>query len=277
MILLHHVTRVAISAGLIALAQSSARALELPCGGEEHPCVVDSGSYHLAAPEDWDGITPIPAMVFFHGWRRSGVLVLRNAHLVDTVTSRGMLLIAPNGADRTWAHVGSPSDARDDLAFIEQVLDDVAARLPIDDDRLYASGFSQGGSMAWDVACYMGDRFAAVLPVAGAFWRPLPETCDGPVTMRHVHGTTDTVVPMTGRPIGDAWHQGDVLLGSEIMRSAGACPADADDSYASGRLQCRTWTGCDGATTFELCLHGGGHDFDPAWIGEGLDWAAERG
>ncbi|MEO1197644.1 MAG: polyhydroxybutyrate depolymerase [Pseudomonadota bacterium] len=268
---------VAVVAGLALLAAfGPIPARADTCGGPETPCVVADGSYHVVLP--WEDGAPDgkrAALIFFHGWQQSGLLVMNNQALVDEVTSRNVVLIAPNGRNRTWAHVGSPSSARDDLAFTASVRADIIMRFGIDPDHIYVSGFSQGGSMAWDVACYQGTDYAAFLPVAGAFWRPLPDACPSQATVRHIHGTSDTVVPMAGRPIGDngQWHQGDVLLGVDRLLAANACSADAFMSQTTDGLSCETWSACAAGTTIELCLHDGGHNFRADWVGDGLDWA----
>ena len=109
---------------------------------------------------------------------------------------------------------GSPSHYRDEFAFVRAVLDDVEARFPIDKRRLWASGFSQGGSMVWYAACFLGDRFAAFVPVAGDFWEPLPPNCpSGPASIRHIHGLADETFPTSGRAVAEHSHQGRSLAG----------------------------------------------------------------
>lgn len=176
-----------------------------PACGNDVPCEVEDGQYLAVPPDAWDGTSPLPATVYFHGWQSTAAATYDNEHLRRAFDDAGVLLVIPDGRDKTWAHVGSPSRARDELAFMDQVMDDLRRRFPIDEDRLLVTGFSQGGSMVWDMACYRGARFAAFAPIAGAFWEPLPESCGTPVNLRHVHGTSDTVVPMAGRPIREVF------------------------------------------------------------------------
>jgi len=130
-----------------------------------------------------------------------------------------------------------------------------------------------GGSMAWDVACYQGQDYTGFAPMAGAFWDPLPKTCPaGPVTLRHIHGTGDSVVPMTGRPIGSEWHQGDVIKSFAIWKAVDGCLAEPTAETQEGDLSCQTWNGCDSGRSLELCLHPGGHLGPAEWVGEGIEW-----
>ena len=231
------------------------------------------GDYHAATPPGWDGRSPLPTVLFFHGYGSSGRNVVSNKGLMQAFGTRGILVIAPNGLAKTWAHQGAPSDRRDEMVFIDEVMADAKKRWPIDERLLWVSGFSQGGSMAWDLACRQGGKFAAFAPVAGAFWMPHPETCPGaPVHMRHIHGTGDTVVPMAGRPIRDRWHQGDVERSVAQMRRWDQCQAEPDIEFDEGSLSCRAWTRCGSGKSVTLCLHSGGHIMPKGWVDGAWRW-----
>lgn len=238
--------------------------------GRDAPCEIAGGSYHLVLPEGWDGTSPLPAVVFFHGHRGSGASIFRSQGLRRTFSEGGYLLIAPNGAIRPGTNYRAwparPGDhPRDDVAFTLSVLDDVAGRLPVDMDRIYASGFSAGGSMAWMMGCYAGSRFAGVASVAGALRRPLPEgPCPDPVArLVQVHGFSDRQVPLEGRGIGD-WHQGDVFESLDLLRRANGCRSNPDTIEIGETFRCRDWTSCETGAQ-KLCLHDGGHGLPPGW------------
>lgn len=252
------------------------------CGGEV-PCRVVLGEYHVVPPPGWDGASPLPMALYFHGYNSSAQGVLKNKPLLAAFAERGLLLVIPQGVPssegrpRSWAHGGSPSSARDELAFVDAVIADVEARWPV--SARYATGFSQGGSMVWDLACYRGSRFEALTPFAGAFWEPEPERCPDPARrLRHVHGTGDTVVPLAGRPIGGGrWHQGDVPLSLGTLAESDACTAGptplGPPAESNEKLRCEAWSGCGGDGEIRLCLHEGGHSMPAEWLGESLDWA----
>ncbi|MEO1193802.1 MAG: alpha/beta hydrolase-fold protein [Pseudomonadota bacterium] len=264
---------------LACLTVATTGRAETTCGAIGNPCAVPLGSYQAVAPADWNGARPLGLLLFFHGYGSSGESPLRNETLLQLAAERNLLLVAPNGVPgrpdgpTSWAHGGSPSTARDELTFTDQVLADVAQHWPLDAGRRFVSGFSQGGSMAWDIACYRGEAFTGFAPIAGAFWDPLPEDCPaGPVALRHVHGTSDGVVPMEGRPIGQQWHQGDVLASVARLRVENACAAEPDAIQSEGPLTCEIWTSCGSGKPLALCLHPGGHAFQADWVAEGIDW-----
>ncbi|AXS39352.1 polyhydroxybutyrate depolymerase [Breoghania sp. L-A4] len=234
--------------------------------GPDTDCIVPDGTYRIRMPESWNGQSQVGAIVFLHGWKGTAAGEMRNGHLAKVVSDMGLALIAPQGAEKSWSFPGSPRQRRDDIAFMNSVLDDAIAEHSIAPERIMASGFSVGGSMVWYLACYMGERFAGFAPVAGAFWEPQPVSCPGPEPyLFHVHGTADKTVPMQGRAIGTMARQGDVGVGFEMWFDKGSCGAEVPEESAKGTLVCERRVNCAGKV-IELCLHPGGHKFDAAWL-----------
>ena len=250
----------------------------LRCGGGEvaAPChEVDGGRYLVLEPR-LPPPGPLPAVLWFHGYGGSAVKQAAKDEFVQGLSDNGVLGILGDGLDNTWAHQGSPSSARDELAYVDAVLDDALSRYDIDEDKLWVAGFSQGGSMAWDAACYRAERFAAAFPASGAFWEPLPASCpSGPLRFRHTHGLQDTTVPMEGRPIG-SWRQGDVLEGMDVRLSANGCAAEPDRVEVDGPSTCQIWDACDSGRDVALCLYEGGHKVPDGWLNRNLAWVGHR-
>jgi len=233
-------------------------------------CIVASGSYRIVLPPQASTERPVGAIMYFHGYQGSAEETIADPGLLAVAQRLGVALIAPDGAGRTWSYPGSPAQRRDEFTFVGQVLDDAAQRFPIDPGRILASGFSQGGSMVWYLACRMPARFAAFAPIAGAFWEPLPERCEGPrPSLIHVHGTSDTTVPLAGRTLRSGARQGDVFRSFAILAPGGCTAPWAETARSPSGVQeltCRVASGCGGEARLELCLHAGGHRADPAWV-----------
>ena len=241
----------------------------------EGGCRFDQGSYEAAVPEGWNGRDPLPVLVFFHGYGQRGETVMRNTRITRPADAEGVLLIAPTGLDRSWSVRGAPSEGRrDEVAAYRVLIRDVARRWPIDRDRIFLSGFSLGASVAWDIACLAGSEVAAVFPAAGAFWRPHPIACeDGPVHLSHVHGKSDTVMPLDGRVIRGSYRLGNVETGIDIWRRENGCGAEPSEVARELALTCRRWSGCGGGKRLELCYHDGGHFVPKGWLDRSLSWA----
>lgn len=270
------VARIAIALGLLA-AHAAAPALRAqepapltqPCPADSG-CKVESGSYRILLPPEAASGQRYGAIVHFHGYQGSAIETISDPALVAVVRRLGVALIAPEGLGRSWSFPGSPARNRDEFPYVAQVLDDAARRFPVDPGRLMASGFSQGGSMVWYLACRMPSRFAAFAPIAGAFWEPIPENCAGPrPNLLHVHGTADATVPLAGRALRQGYRQGDVFKSFATL-APGGCTAALAGAERVGipgpALTCRLASGCGGSARLELCLHDGGHFVDAAWV-----------
>lgn len=265
---------------LLLLCAAPATAQQAPCGPDA-PCEIDAGSYHLVTPDDWDGASPLPALIFYHGHRGSGAQVFRSSGLNRTFADAGYLLIAPNGPLREGQTFRSnPARAtapRDEVAFTLAILDDVAARLPLDRDRVFASGFSAGGSMAWLMACEAGAHLAGMVSVAGALRRPNPTECAGLTGLRilQVHGFADAQVPFEGRAIGD-WHQGSVWEALDRARVRNGCRSQPDEIMLTESFRLRDWSAsCDGGRV-RLAVHDGGHGLPRGWTDLARDFLEGR-
>ncbi|WP_175506999.1 alpha/beta fold hydrolase [Bosea sp. CRIB-10] len=235
--------------------------------GVDRACVVADGSYRIRLPRRPNN-GRIGAIVYFHGYRASAAEVVADAGLAAAAERLGVALIAPDGIGQSWSFPGSPARNRNEFSFVEQVLDDAAARFAIDAERVMASGFSQGGSLVWYLACRMPRRFAAFAPIAGSFWEPLPESCVAPrPKLTHVHGIADVTIPLAGRVLRADIRQGDLFRSLSVFAPA-TCTASWPATVARVPVQgllCRRAQDC-GGSLLELCLHAGGHYVDPAWV-----------
>jgi polyhydroxybutyrate depolymerase len=244
-----------------------------PCEATS-PCVVADGRYVAALPATWDGHARMPLLLFLHGYTGTGEAVLADQAVAPVAKAAGFLLVAPDGAGGSWAHVGSPSQARDDIAFLKAVLANVRRRWPVDPRLVVAGGFSQGASMVWDLACYDAGDFTAFLTFSGGFWQKLPHGCtSGRVNLRHVHGTADPTFPMAGRTILQKYRQGDILQGLAIWRTTDRCTDHPDQRRQTDGLDCAIWSRCASGAQLQFCRFPGGHEMQGRWLADGLAWA----
>ena len=233
------------------------------CEGQT-PCELGDRSYHVRAPDDWDGVTPLPVLLHFHGWARQGTLVVNHGRISGATRRRGVLLLAPNGLRKTWDFWAPGSG---DTDFAAAVIEDAATRYPIDRSQIYVSGYSWGSSMAWRYACENGQDVAALLAVSGTIDQE--EVCETmPREVRHVHGLADTVLRFPMGPGGDQTYP--VALWRDHL-GCGAGTSEGPYNIRSFLAFERTvWENCErGSVTLDV--HPGAHFIPHGWIGWQLD------
>ena len=86
----------------------------------------------------------------------------------------------------------------DDMAFFNQMLDQLGAKFSVDSSRIYAVGLSEGGFMSMRLGCALGDRIAAIAAVGAAMPKTMICLPTRPVPMLMINGTSDPVVPYGG-------------------------------------------------------------------------------
>ena len=194
--------------------------------------------YRLHLPTDYDQDTPASLVLAFH-WHRGDAMTMERTSGQSTFANRENYVVVypqstsfegsrhtitswndlscsagsgPEGPtcseSMSWdfpPECGEPRDCvwctcNDDLAFVDQLLDELENSLCIDLDRVYATGVSNGASFVHRLGCDRAERFAAIAPVGGMLSRGFNCAPDrsNPVSIMHLHGDRDRVVPVDG-------------------------------------------------------------------------------
>jgi polyhydroxybutyrate depolymerase len=181
----------------------------------------DDRPYALVLPDGYDPGQPVPLVVALHGGGGQSDAAIRtscangntnHASCLHNLGRReGFAVAFPNGTPsklldglRTWNAGGGVDQWRctsgracdkdvDDRQYIEDLLDDLEARVNVDTSRIYFTGLSNGAAMSYRVACQLSDRVAAIVPVGGAMQWTTNHTCEPsrPIPVMHIHGTAD--------------------------------------------------------------------------------------
>ncbi len=174
-------------------------------GTSFHPLFQESDEkrgYWVYLPDRHQGSNLLPVVLVLHGDGMDGESMARLCNLNEKADEAGFLVVYPNGTGQmdkklTWNAGRCCGSAmlknREDVAFIENVLDDVEERYPVDRSRVYATGISNGAMMAYRLAAEIPYRIAAVAAIAGSL-EVGPSTITWPVPVLHFHGTQDEFV-----------------------------------------------------------------------------------
>lgn len=224
----------------------------------------------------------LPLMLVLHGGGGNGRQIADATEFSPLADQEGFVVAYPDGTGRlrnrllTWNSGGIPVYAAeqdiDDVGFLQAVVADVAARLPVDPDRVYAAGMSNGGMMAHRLARAASDTFAAVAVVAGAM-NHTGDVPDRPVAVLIIHGTADRHVRYEGgaplRSTGRAGDREDAAVATARDFWIGRNDlAPTPEVQQQGKVRIETWQRhADGsaapAPVQVVTLEGGGH----AWPG----------
>ena len=156
-------------------------------------------SYRLFVPPGYDGRTAIPLVLDMHGSGGTSAGQARTSGFEDVAAREGFAVASLQADGGRW-NVPVTDNRADDVAYVSDVIDHVAARLCIDVTRVYATGFSGGGRMSSLLACKLNTRIAAIAPVSGLRW---PAPCAGrPIPVLTFHGLADPQNPYDGKVAG---------------------------------------------------------------------------
>lgn len=166
----------------------------LTSGGNEY-------EYLLYVPAS--ASVPAALVLNFHGLGGDGAGQAAYTGYTDLAEAEGFVAAHPSGllvessdwgATRNWEGSGADTVSRDDVQFVSDLIDRIAAQACIDLNRVYATGFSNGGYFSAHLVCELADWIAATFSVGGISH---PDGCQPsrPVAMGAIHGTADEVVP----------------------------------------------------------------------------------
>jgi polyhydroxybutyrate depolymerase len=260
----HHLAATLIAATTFGLiAPHAAADTAQPCIADV-ACSLGDRSYHLLPPDGWDGRTPLPVLLHFHGWGRQGTLIVKHSRIAGATRPRGVLLLAPNGRGGSW-DFWSPGSS--DTDFAAAVIDDAAKRFPIDTSNIFVSGYSYGSAMAWRYACENGADVRALLAVSGTLDQD--ESCEtAPQEVRHVHGTRDTVMDFPFGPDADTTYP--VALWRNRLGCGDSTGASDYSTTSKDHFERVTWGNCDAGEVL-IDVHSRGHFIPRGWFARQLD------
>jgi polyhydroxybutyrate depolymerase len=172
----------------------------LPSGSSTHTITVQGlvRSYRVYRPASSG--SRLPLVVFLHGGFGSAAQAERY-YGWDALADRVHALIAyPDGESRAWnvggGCCGVPArSGTDDVAFITAMVRAIEAQVPVATDRVYATGISNGGMLAYRLACDT-TIFAAIGPDSATQLGPCARPA--PISILHIHGTADRTIPYDG-------------------------------------------------------------------------------
>ena len=239
--------------------------------------------YSIYVPESYDGTTSFPLLFNFHGGGGNIAFHIAIADMSPIADTANFIVVYPqarpdpsDGNSFNW--IPKVPGTFDDVPFISSLIDTIASNYQIDQNRIYACGYSLGGDMSFELACKLNNKIAAIAPVARTMQANPDSFCFPvhPTGILSILGTDDTTSPYNGL----------TYLGIEYYLSAAAthsywathnlCNPNATMNTVSPSVERYTWStesGC--AYVEELKVIGGGHDWPGSFGNMTIDASEE--
>lgn len=186
------------------------------------------------------GASGAPLIVALHGHGDTAMLFRETVQLDAGADLRGAVVLYPQAlqdavGQRSW-NVEEGAGATSDLGFLLAAIHKLQRTYDLDSARIFLVGFSNGGSMAYRLACAEPERFAAIAVVAGAMTASDWLTCSAQngVPALHIHGRDDDVVLLKGVPLEKVPSAFEVVARAASWN--GAVRREASRSYSNGHV-----------------------------------------
>lgn len=253
-----------------------------PPGISERRVVVQgqARAYFIYIPEALNLTQPTPALFVFHGYGEDGLQALAYTGFDEIAAAQGFIAVYPNGTglgtnDLSWNAGGCCGYAAignvDESSFVRSILSDLKGIATVDPKRVYATGFANGGMLSYRLGCEMSDVFAAVAPVAGDLFYYGSCQLQEPVSLIHVHGLGDKVIPYGGTSLpGFGEQYPPVSYGIATWAQLDGCMS-VPQVTQQGNTTLTAYTSCHGGSAVELyAVRGFGHAWPTADQAGGL-------
>ena len=169
----------------------------------EHRTVIHDGlerDYIIHVPSNINQDSPL--VVVIHGYTSSAETIMTYSGMNDIANREGFIAVYPQGTvgsdGNTFFQVGYDfhSDSTvDDVSFIRYLVNSLTQEFNLKRQKAFATGMSNGGDMAYLLACTSSDLFKAVASVTGVMMKQTMDNCelDNPVPLFEIHGTADDI------------------------------------------------------------------------------------
>jgi polyhydroxybutyrate depolymerase len=229
-------------------------------------------------PDSYDPARPAPLVVALHGYTSDANELETYLRLTPESDRRGFVYAYPEGStddrgDRFWAATDAccafSSPEPDDSRYLSELISTIQGSYRIDRARVYLIGHSNGGFMAFRMACDHADQITAIVSLNGASWNDATRCRPSePVSVLAIHSSTDETVAFGGGVIGGAAYPSAAStvaqwLGYDRCARAGrdAAALDLVTDLPAAETSVRTYgQGCAGGSTVQAwTINGGTH------------------
>ncbi len=234
--------------------------------------------YRVHVPPGYSADRPMPLVLSLHGGGGNMDYQVDDKFYgqVSQADKSGYVVAFPNGYSKlssgklaTWNAGNCCGSARDDkiddVGFIRELVKRLSAQPGIDGRRVFANGMSNGGLMAYRLACEMPEVFKAIASVAGT---DNTQACtpSRPISVLHIHAKDDERVLFNG---GAGFNKSDKVTEFVAVPDSVAkwvrldgCSTTPKRVLEVAGASCDAYSSCKGGVEVKLCVTDtGGHSW----------------
>ena len=223
--------------------------------------------YFLYRPENLNLSESIPVLFALHGYGSTARNHLYYTNYAPMADNNNFIVVYPQGfpmrtvlasSNSHW-NVGGWTIGSDvnDVDFIDSVINLISKKIPIDEDRIYSSGMSNGGFMSYHLVCNLSNKIAAIASVTGSMTPETYEDCNPshPTPVLQIHGLQDVTVPYSGLSFMES-----IPKVIEYWRDFNSCDIEPDriiqDNFSAGYvINIDEYKNCSNDVNVKLILH----------------------
>lgn len=235
----------------------------------------ETREYTIYVPASYTSSVATPILFSFHGGGGDGLsMMLGTNDMRPIADTASFIAVYPSGSGGAWLHK-APTNYND-IYFIEAIIDTLSSQFNIDNNRVYACGYSEGGIFSYELACRLSNRIAAIASVSGSMLSDSYRTNEyGFPACSPSHPTAIMLIPGTidmnphsmynGFPpyyisvndITNYWSShNNTDVNANIIQIANTNPNDGSD------VEKKIWENGDNCVSVvELKVNGGDHDW----------------
>jgi polyhydroxybutyrate depolymerase len=244
--------------------------------------------YLIYAPRNVSGSLE-PLIIVLHGTYGTGEKMEVGLGFDAYAQNKGFIVAYPDAYHRPGSRqtarwndgrgtLPSSKEGVDDVKFIVNMVADISKRYPIDKSRVFVTGSSNGGIMAYRLGCETHGVFKSIAPEIGQVASSLASSCrpDSGLSVLSINGSADPIIPLDGgevcKNVSKLFCEGGVVLSREqsvrFFATADHCGPATSFSRAS-KVQDGTYVqqidypGCRASQVRSLVVQGMGHVWPP--------------
>ncbi len=228
-------------------------------------------TYLLHVPSSYNSSQPAPLVIMLHGYTGTSTGHEQYTGFSISADEEGYIVVYPDGIKYPWNETNPQAwnaggiyeqwtGGTDDVGFLKKLIEEIRAYYNIDENRIFASGHSNGAFMCYRLAYEMSDVFAAIAPVSGQMLSSPDRAPEHKVSILHLHALNDPSVLYEGQTNADIRYKPVDTVLSDWAQWYG-CTEMADTIEKNSSYIVKSWPCTVNVSIKSYVLNSGGHSW----------------